>query len=49
MSLRLVVSSLSGWMTAPSSLRIHIPPELTAGATVRPDAPTAPHVYTFAV
>ena len=38
-----------GWMTAPSSLRIHIPPDLTAGATVRPDAPAPPHIYTFAL
>ena len=38
-----------GWMTAPSALRIHIPPDLTAGATVRPDAPGPPHVYTFAL
>ena len=38
-----------GWMTAPSALRIHIPPDLTAGATVRPDDPGPPHVYTFAL
>ena len=38
-----------GWMTAPSSLRIHIPPDLSAGATVRPDTPAPPHVYTFAL
>jgi len=38
-----------GWMTAPASLRIHIPPDLTAGATIRPDAPRPPHVYTFAL
>ena len=38
-----------GWMTAPSSLRIHIPPDLTAGATVAPDAPAPPHIYTFAL
>ncbi len=36
-------------MTAPSALRIHIPPDLTAGATVRPDDPGPPHVYTFAL
>ncbi|MCY3810307.1 MAG: TIGR03746 family integrating conjugative element protein [Gammaproteobacteria bacterium] len=36
-----------GWMTAPNDLRIHIPPDLSAGATVRPDAPAPPHVYTF--
>ena len=28
------------------SLRIHIPPDLSAGATVRPDAPAPPHIYT---
>ena len=38
-----------GWMTAPSALRIHIPPDLTAGATVRPDALAPPHIYTFAI
>ena len=38
-----------GWMTAPSSLRIHIPPDLTAGAMVAPDAPARPHIYTFAL
>jgi len=38
-----------GWMTAPSTLRIHIPPELSAGAMVAPDDPQPPHVYTFAL
>ncbi len=38
-----------GWMTAPNSLRIHIPPDLGTGATVRPDTPGPAHVYTFAL
>ena len=36
-----------GWMSAPSSIRIHIPPDLSAGAMVAPDDPGPPHVYTF--
>ncbi len=38
-----------GWMSAPSELRIHIPPDLTVGATVRPNMPAPPHIYTFAL
>ena len=38
-----------GWMTAPSSLRIYIPPDLSGGATVEADMPLLPHVYTFAM
>lgn len=38
-----------GWMTAPSSLRIYIPPDLSAGATVAADEPRPADVYTYAL
>lgn len=37
----------AGWMSAPSRLRIHIPPDLSSGAVVAADSPAAPNVYTF--
>lgn len=37
-----------GWKNAPSSLRIFIPPDLRAGAIVRPDEFQAAQVYAFA-
>lgn len=38
-----------GLMRAPSTLTIHIPPDLKTGAMVQPDAPLPANVYAFAV
>lgn len=38
-----------GLMRAPSSLTIHIPPDLQSGATVHPNEPLPANVYAFAV
>ena len=38
-----------GWMRSPSALRIHIPPDLSAGAVLAVDEPLAANVYTFAL
>ena len=38
-----------GWATAPKSLLVHIPPDLSGGAVVAPGMPGAPNVYTFAL
>lgn len=38
-----------GLMRAPSSLTVHIPPDLKTGAMVQPNEPLAANVYAFAV
>ena len=38
-----------GLMRAPSTLTIHIPPDLKAGAMVRPNEPGSANVYAFAI
>ncbi len=37
-----------GWMRSPEQLRVHIPPDLTKGAVLRPGDPGRSDVYTFA-
>ena len=37
-----------GWMRAPEKIRIHVPPDLSSGAVLRPGAPGKGDVYTFA-
>jgi integrating conjugative element protein (TIGR03746 family) len=37
-----------GWYRAPADLRVHLPPDLRAGAVVRPEAPQPENVYAFA-
>lgn len=36
-----------GWMSAPSRLTVHLPPDLSVGAVVAPEDPQPPHVYTY--
>lgn len=36
-----------GWMLAPNQLRIHVPPDLSSGAVLRPDEAGQSNVYAF--
>jgi integrating conjugative element protein (TIGR03746 family) len=44
----LCVLSAIGWMNAPSNLRIHIPPDLTNGASLNQGEIHKSNIYTFA-
>ena len=38
-----------GWQSAPNQIRVHVPPDLSRGAILTPDAPEPVNVYAFAM
>lgn len=46
--LAVIVLLWMGWQSAPRSLRVHIPPDLSQGAHLAPDHPAPVNVYAFA-
>ena len=39
----------NGWKSAPSEMRVHVPPDLSDGAILKVDDPPAANIYAFAV